>query len=198
MNPRLEQSAIEDPPASSLKNCQVGIGAWRSRRCWRHELASSDRRRGTVINPLAPKKPHFAAKAKRVIYLHLTGSPPHLDLYDYKPRAGQAQRRAVPRLVPQGQAIRLHLRHAEAARHAAQLRPARQGGRLAVRRHSAPARRGRRAVRHQVDVHRPVQPRPGRAVALHRLAPCGPALDGLLGHLRPGHRRTKICPASSC
>ena len=28
---------------------------------------------------------HFAGKAKRVIYLHLTGSPPHLDLWDYKP-----------------------------------------------------------------------------------------------------------------
>jgi Protein of unknown function (DUF1501) len=39
----------------------------------------------SIVNPLAPKKPHFAAKAKRVIYLHLTGSPPHLDLYDYKP-----------------------------------------------------------------------------------------------------------------
>ena len=39
----------------------------------------------SVINPLAPKSPHFAPKAKRVIYLHLTGSPPHLDLYDYKP-----------------------------------------------------------------------------------------------------------------
>lgn len=38
-----------------------------------------------VVNPLAPRAPHFAAKAKRVIYLHLTGSPPHLDLYDYKP-----------------------------------------------------------------------------------------------------------------
>ncbi len=39
----------------------------------------------TSANPLAPRKPHFAAKAKRVIYLHLTGSPPHLDLFDYKP-----------------------------------------------------------------------------------------------------------------
>ena len=36
-------------------------------------------------NPLLPKKPHFDAKAKRVIYIHLTGSPPHLDLWDYKP-----------------------------------------------------------------------------------------------------------------
>src|SRR5437016_883943 len=40
---------------------------------------------GGVVNPLATKAPHHHAKAKRVIYLHLTGSPPHLDLYDYKP-----------------------------------------------------------------------------------------------------------------
>ncbi len=36
-------------------------------------------------NPLLPKRPHFSPKAKRVIYLHLTGSPPHLDMWDYKP-----------------------------------------------------------------------------------------------------------------
>jgi hypothetical protein len=36
-------------------------------------------------NPLAPRKPHFPAKAKRVIYLHMSGAPPHLDLLDYKP-----------------------------------------------------------------------------------------------------------------
>ena len=38
-----------------------------------------------ATQPLAKRKPHFEAKAKRVIYLHLTGSPPNLDLYDYKP-----------------------------------------------------------------------------------------------------------------
>ncbi len=38
-----------------------------------------------VSNPLLPRQPHAPPKAKRVIYLHLTGSPPHLDLYDYKP-----------------------------------------------------------------------------------------------------------------
>lgn len=30
-------------------------------------------------------QPHFAPMAKRVIYLHMTGSPPNLDLFDYKP-----------------------------------------------------------------------------------------------------------------
>ena len=38
-----------------------------------------------LANPLAVRRPHFAARAKRVIYLHLTGSPPNLDLFDYKP-----------------------------------------------------------------------------------------------------------------
>lgn len=36
-------------------------------------------------NPMAPRVTHHAAKAKRVIYLHMSGAPPHLDLFDYKP-----------------------------------------------------------------------------------------------------------------
>src|SRR4051812_390600 len=36
-------------------------------------------------NLLAPKKPHFAPKAKRVIYLFMAGAPSHLELFDYKP-----------------------------------------------------------------------------------------------------------------
>jgi hypothetical protein len=38
-----------------------------------------------VINPLSPRQSPFPAKAKRVIFLHLSGGPPHLDLFDYKP-----------------------------------------------------------------------------------------------------------------
>jgi len=37
------------------------------------------------MNPLAPRKPHFPAKVKRVVYLHMSGGPPHLDIFDYKP-----------------------------------------------------------------------------------------------------------------
>jgi hypothetical protein len=36
-------------------------------------------------NPQAPKLPHFAARAKRVIYLHMIGAPSQLDLFDPKP-----------------------------------------------------------------------------------------------------------------
>src|SRR5262245_13559355 len=39
----------------------------------------------TEVNPLAPHKPHYPAKVKRVVYLHMSGAPPHLDIFDYKP-----------------------------------------------------------------------------------------------------------------
>ena len=41
---------------------------------------------GGFINPLAPKKPHFPAKAKSVIFLFMYGGPSHVDTFDYKPR----------------------------------------------------------------------------------------------------------------
>ena len=36
--------------------------------------------------PLAPKVPHFPAKAKRVIFLCMQGAPSHMDTFDYKPK----------------------------------------------------------------------------------------------------------------
>jgi hypothetical protein len=38
-----------------------------------------------ATQPLAERRPPLAPRATRVIYLHLTGSPPNLDTYDYKP-----------------------------------------------------------------------------------------------------------------
>jgi hypothetical protein len=38
-----------------------------------------------MAGPLAPAPPRLAAKAKRIIYLHMSGGPPNLDLFDYKP-----------------------------------------------------------------------------------------------------------------
>ena len=36
-------------------------------------------------NPFAVRPPHYPAKVKRVIYLHMSGGPPHLDIFDHKP-----------------------------------------------------------------------------------------------------------------
>ncbi len=37
-------------------------------------------------DPLAPRAPHFTARAKRVIYLCMSGAPSHVDTFDYKPK----------------------------------------------------------------------------------------------------------------
>jgi hypothetical protein len=39
----------------------------------------------TPQDPLAPKAPHFPARAKRVIFLCMAGAPSHVDTFDYKP-----------------------------------------------------------------------------------------------------------------
>ena len=37
-------------------------------------------------DPLAPKRPHFRARAKQVIFLNMSGGVSHVDSFDYKPR----------------------------------------------------------------------------------------------------------------
>ncbi len=45
-----------------------------------HQAAAAEK-----AGPLAPKLPHFPAKAKRVIFLFMSGAPSHVDMFDYKP-----------------------------------------------------------------------------------------------------------------
>ena len=47
--------------------------------------ASSPASAGASVSPLAPKAPHFAPKAKRVIFLFMNGGPSHVDTFDPKP-----------------------------------------------------------------------------------------------------------------
>ncbi len=49
--------------------------------------------------------PHFAPKAKRVIYLHQSGAPSQLDLFDYKPNLRKLQGTDLPASIRQGQRI---------------------------------------------------------------------------------------------
>lgn len=43
-------------------------------------------RAAAVDKPLAPKQPHFPPRARRVIFLCMSGGPSHVDTFDYKPR----------------------------------------------------------------------------------------------------------------
>ena len=47
--------------------------------------ASGDDEIASSLNPLSPKLPHFAPKAKSVIFLFMYGGPSHIDTFDYKP-----------------------------------------------------------------------------------------------------------------
>ncbi len=74
-----------------LRDCVAGVGSIAlgsllgscSRQSPAHSLAG-----GMPIdsmNPMAPRAPHFPAKAKQIIYLHMAGAPSQLELFDYKP-----------------------------------------------------------------------------------------------------------------
>jgi hypothetical protein len=49
--------------------------------------------------------PHFAAKAKRVIFLHQSGGPSQIDLFDYKPALAKLHSTDLPDSVRKGQRI---------------------------------------------------------------------------------------------
>ena len=49
--------------------------------------------------------PHFAPKAKRVIYLHMVGGPSQMDLWDYKPKMADWYDKDLPDSVRQGQRL---------------------------------------------------------------------------------------------
>jgi hypothetical protein len=53
-------------------------------------------------DPTAPPLPHFAPKAKRVIYLLQNGAPSHVDLYDYKPGLKEWHGKQIPDSVAAG------------------------------------------------------------------------------------------------
>ena len=48
------------------------------------------------VNPLAAKPPHFVPRARNIIYLHMAGSPPQQDLFDYKPKLNELDGQPCP------------------------------------------------------------------------------------------------------
>jgi hypothetical protein len=63
-----------------LKQCGIGLGAIALA-----DLLGVGAGASAGDDPLVPKKPHFAPKAKNVIFLFMAGGPSHLELFDHKP-----------------------------------------------------------------------------------------------------------------
>jgi hypothetical protein len=62
-----------------FQQCGVGVGAAALMQLMAESGLAAD-------DPLAPKSPQFAPKAKHVIFLFMAGAPSHLELFDYKPQ----------------------------------------------------------------------------------------------------------------
>ncbi len=65
-----------------FQQCGVGLGAMALGQLLGDSGAAAA---GTRPNSLAPRQPHYVAKAKRVIFLFMAGAPSHLELFDNKP-----------------------------------------------------------------------------------------------------------------
>src|SRR5436309_9594888 len=76
-----------------LQQCGVGLGSVALAQL----LGQGGYAAPAGANPLAPKEPHHAAKAKRVIFLFMAGAPSHLELFDNKPKLAQFDGTLPPR-----------------------------------------------------------------------------------------------------
>jgi hypothetical protein len=80
MHPRLEHLQHQTRRHFLSSAGQFSLGAIAMQALGENAAAAAP-----VANPFAAKPAPAPAKVKRVIYLHMSGGPPHLDIFDYKP-----------------------------------------------------------------------------------------------------------------
>ena len=84
-----------------FKECGVGLGTIALASLMKADKAraaeaAAPAGRSSAMNPLAPRQPHYAPKAKRVIYMFMAGAPSHLELFDYKPELAKRNGQLPP------------------------------------------------------------------------------------------------------
>ncbi len=68
-------------------------------------LLRADEEKTAAMNPPLPGMPHFAPKAKSLIYLHMNGGPSQIDTWDYKPGLAEQFDKDLPDSIRSGQRI---------------------------------------------------------------------------------------------
>ena len=111
------------PAATSCAIAALVSEKWPLLDCW--PTNSVTQSPDAFVNPLAPRPPHFAGKAKAVIHLFMAGAPSHLDLFDFKPGLTEMDGKPLPASVTEGQ--RLAFIRADAAVMGPQFKFARHG-----------------------------------------------------------------------
>ena len=103
MIPELEYTRLQHVTRRHfLSKCSTGLGAmWLSTLAGKVWGASGPLVKDAA-NPFAPAMPHFAPKAKRVIYLHMAGAPSQHELFDYKPELARLDGKECPKEFLEG------------------------------------------------------------------------------------------------
>src|SRR5262245_56562867 len=86
-----------------FRQCGVGVGKVALASLLTGALSTRAQAAPQVSNPLAPRPPHFPAKAKAVIHLFMAGAPSQLDLFDHKPALAKLEGKPLPPEVIRGQ-----------------------------------------------------------------------------------------------
>jgi len=106
-------------------DCGIGVGKIALATLLADPMSAGVDAASPEISPTAPKPSHFAARAKRVIYLFMAGAPSQLELFDHKPKLNQLEGKPIPPSVIKGQ--RYAFIQPDAAVLAPRFRFARQG-----------------------------------------------------------------------
>ena len=140
------------------------------------------------VSPLAPRSPMFAPKAKRVIYLHMAGSPSQLELFEHKPELEKLHLKDCPPSFLEGK--RFAFIKGVPKILAAQARFNRYGdsGQWISELAAEFRKGGRQDVRYSHRPHGSVQSRTGTALRAYGLTSSRQCIARIVGHLRIGQR----------
>src|SRR6185503_181676 len=81
----LEDQIVAQSRRQFLRGSGIGLGAF-ALSSLLADRSMAKQRPISASSPLAVRPPHFAPRAKHVIYLHMIGAPSQLDLFDRKPK----------------------------------------------------------------------------------------------------------------
>src|SRR3974390_3295695 len=94
-----------------LRRAGLGFGSWALLDLLSRDGFAATQSAGAdsapkIVNPLAPKPPHFPAKAKSVIFLFMQGGPSHIDTFDPKPLLAKLHGQPLPPSATEGLQLR--------------------------------------------------------------------------------------------
>ncbi|MCA9058745.1 MAG: DUF1501 domain-containing protein, partial [Planctomycetaceae bacterium] len=100
LNPRA--AAVNTARRWFLRDCGISLGAV----AMHHLTGGNPAQAGSDVlppaDPVVSRSPHFAPRAKNVIFLFMAGAPSHLELFDYKPQLAKYDGTLPPAELLQG------------------------------------------------------------------------------------------------